>query len=182
MVRLFLAVLLKEDIKDKLCDVTARLKEASMQGNFSPRENLHITLAFLGETNRLTDIRQVMDSVTEQAFPIEIEKLGSFRRDGGDIFWAGVKYNSALKRIQAKLSDSLREKGFVLEEREYRPHLTLGRRIVMNPAFDSKTFIRSMPRMDMQAERISLMKSERRSGRMVYTEIYAKQLTLPTEG
>ncbi len=180
--RLFLAVLLKEDIKDELSNVTARLKEASLQGDFSPRENLHITLVFLGETNRLTDIRQVMDSITEQAFPIEIEKLGSFRRGGGDIFWAGVKCNPALKRIQTELSNGLREKGFIFDEREYRPHLTLGRRVVTKPDFDRKAFAQSMPEMKMQVGRVSLMKSERRSERMVYTEIYAKQLTLSTGG
>ena len=179
--RLFLAVLLEEEIKDKLCSVIGQLKEASVQGDFTPRENLHITLVFLGETNRLSEIRHVMDKITEKTFPLDIKNLGSFRRTGGDIFWAGIKNNLALKQVQTELSRWLLEKGFVLEDREFRAHLTLGRRVLMKPDFDTNAFTQTMPEMHMRVGRVSLMKSERRSGQMVYTEIYAKELAQGTE-
>lgn len=179
--RLFLAVLLEEEIKDKLCSVIGQLKEASVQGDFTLRENLHITLVFLGESNRLSEIRHVMDQITEKTFPLDIENLGSFWRTGGDIFWAGVKNNPALKQVQTELFRRLREKGFALEDREFCAHLTLGRRVIMESDFDIKAFAQTMPEMHMRVGQVSLMKSERRSGQMVYTEIYAKDLVQGTE-
>jgi len=46
--RLFIAINFNEKIKDRLCEMQGQLKAQTYAGNFSRRENLHLTLVFLG--------------------------------------------------------------------------------------------------------------------------------------
>ena len=174
--RLFIAVNFQDEIKDSLCDCIDRLKKVSVQGNFTRRENLHLTLAFLGETDRVPSARRAMDAAQGQPFELSFGDFGRFYRRGGDIYWIGVKPNSALTALQKSLCAELRREGFSLEAREFKPHLTLGREVLPAPDFDREAFRRAIPSMHMMVEKISLMKSERLNGRLTYTEIYAKQL------
>ena len=50
-------------------------------------------------------------------------------------------------------------------------HLTLGREVILEPDFDLRAFFAGQDHCTMQVERVSLMKSERISGKLVYTEI-----------
>ena len=47
--RLFIAILFEENIINALTHFQDNLKAKGVKGNFSRRENLHITLAFIGE-------------------------------------------------------------------------------------------------------------------------------------
>ncbi len=174
--RLFIAILLDQEIKDGLCGAIDRLQQNSTQGNFTHRENLHLTLAFLGETARLGEIKRAMDGVTAEPFPLSLGGFGKFRRDGGDIYWVGVNRNNALTEVYNQLWVQLSAVGFTPEARAFKPHLTLGREVRITSGFQESAFEKSMPKMDMTVKKLSLMKSERIQGRLTYTEIYAKQL------
>lgn len=47
---------------------------------------------------------------------------------------------------------------------------------MLNREFDIAEFRKTLPSMEMEIAKISLMKSERFSGKLVYTEIYKKDL------
>ncbi len=174
-VRLFVAILLDDSIKDGLCKVTHELENAALHGNFTRRENLHLTLAFLGETSKLTEARQAMNKVNSKAFQLAIEGLGKFPRGAADIYWAGVPKSPELIALHSSLCRELSLAGFSLEQRAYQPHLTLGREVVLREDFKEAAFPLPIPRLSMEARRMSLMRSERMNGRLVYTEIAAKQ-------
>lgn len=174
--RLFVAVLFDKPVLDGLCNAMEALREHTEQGNFTLRENLHLTLVFIGETPCAADVRQAMDAVCMQPFPLKIAGLGRFRRDGGDICWAGVEISSMLSDLYHTLVRSLSAVGFTPENRPYTPHLTLGRKVVLAPEFDLKAFGAYIPELSMTVRKISLMKSERIYGKLTYTEIYSKAL------
>ncbi|WP_312693159.1 RNA 2',3'-cyclic phosphodiesterase [Caproiciproducens sp.] len=174
--RLFISINFDDRMKDSLYGCIQRLKEGSVRGNFTRRENLHLTLAFLGETSKAGSAKQAMDDVAGEPFELSIGGFGHFPRAGGDIYWIGVEHSTALTALQASLCEKLRREGFFLETRQFKPHLTLGREVVPAPDFDRGAFARSVPPMSMNVEKISLMKSEKLNGRLTYTEIYAKQL------
>ncbi len=150
----------------------------ALQGNFTRRENLHLTLAFLGEIPPagVENIKQAMDKVSAGQFSLVISHLGQFKRNGGDIYWLGIEKNTSLLNLHTQLSRELRGAGFKLEERGFKPHLTLGRQIILSPAFDQAEFSRKIPPLSQEVDRISLMKSERIAGKLTYTEIYSKDL------
>jgi len=169
--RLFLAINFTEEVKNQLCSAISLLKENALQGNFTRRENLHLTLVFIGETTKVNEVKRAMNLIHMDPFRLKVGGLGRFQRDGGDLYWIGVEKNSILSVIYSQAYAELTKAGFRLENRDYKPHLTLGREVVLNNDFDLNTFEKAVPEMSMEVEKISLMKSERINGVLTYTEI-----------
>jgi 2'-5' RNA ligase len=169
--RLFLAIELDECVKDTLCAYQTSLKQMGAHGRFVRRENMHLTLVFLGETGRVREIRSAMDAVKEHPFPLRTGDLGRFRRSGGDILWVGTRPDEALIRVQGTLCRELAKRGFQIEDRSYTPHLTIGREVT---DASIEAVVKSNATMQVQA--ISLMKSERIDGKLVYTRVAQREL------
>ena len=68
------------------------------RGSFTAPENLHLTLVFLGECDeeQTTAVKKVMSTINFEPFPICIDRIGRFRRNGGDIWWAGCMKQALL--------------------------------------------------------------------------------------
>lgn len=169
--RLFIAVLFTPELIAELTGAVERLRRSAESGRFSYPENLHLTLAFLGETDRADAAARVMGEAASEPFTLTLSGCGRFRRAGGDIVWAGLAENRALSDYAERLADGLRRDGFTVEYRKFSPHITLGREVVTSGPlrFDINP-------LSMECRRISLMKSERINGRQIYTEIRAKNL------
>jgi len=169
--RLFIAINLSNTTKDSLIDLRDELKSSSEYGNFSLRENLHVTLAFLDEcdTKQAAAAKAAMDSVSFSPFDIRIDRIGRF--GGGQdeaTWWAGVYVGAALSALNRDLAENLSAAGFSLDRRKFSPHITLGRRVVTGAA------PRRIEPFGEVVKKIDLMKSERLSGRLTYTAIYQK--------
>ena len=65
----------------------------------------------------------------------------------------------------------MEQEGFKLEDRPFAAHLTLGREVLLEEGFELKAFSKNLPSVQMPVERVSLMKSERVNGRLVYNEV-----------
>lgn len=178
--RLFIAVLFKEEIKNTLYNTITKLRDCS-EGKYTAKDNLHLTLNFIGETDRLSDIGQIMEravenSITKQ-FQLTIQGVGRFKRREGDIYWIGVQKEASLWRLQKELAEELKEAGFQdIEIKEYQPHITLGRKININQGFAVKELEEGLEPIMMEVNKISLMKSERLQGKLIYTEIFSVNL------
>lgn len=175
--RLFVAVNFQEELKEKCYELIGIMKELAVQGNFTRRDNLHLTLAFLGETSKVKEIKMAMEAVRAESFKLEIGGLGRFRRSGGDIYWLAIKPNNELNRLHGQLTQGLAAAGFALEEREYKPHLTLGRQVILPKNYDRKLLEQAESKHIVEVNKISLMKSERINGRLVYSEIFSHPLS-----
>lgn len=175
--RLFTAILFNEEMKDYLCEVIEKLKQLAVKGNYTDRDNLHLTLNFLGETDRLLKVKEAMMRAAERTgitkLSLTAEGFGRFRRREGDICWIGVRRQNNLWRLQRELMIQLIKQDFPVEESAYTPHLTLARRVVFNSRFDEKEFIADTKPADMKVNEICLMKSERIQGRLTYTKIFS---------
>ena len=171
--RLFIAVCFEEEIKDSLQNVTEQLKNMSLHGNFTKRDNLHLTLHFIGETSAVSALKNAMNSVDFPEFNLHISKCGTFRSDVGDIYWMGLDESEPLLRLYSDLGAELRKHGFKTENRAFRPHLTLGREVIIGDGFDKRKL--KTDESVIKVNSIHLMKSERINGRLVYTSIYEKK-------
>lgn len=170
--RLFIAVNFNDDTRAQLLFMRDELRSRSKRGNFSATENLHLTLAFLGECDakQTAAAKAVMDSSNFEPFPIRIESVGRFKRDGGDIWWASAQANKSLIDLQRDLTDKLIGVGFTLDKCKFNPHITLGREVVTDAApWTVEPFGETVTR-------IELMKSERINGKLTYTAIYERKL------
>ena len=176
--RLFIAVNFNDVTKSALLALRDELRASSEQGNFTTPENLHLTLAFLGECSgkELSAVKSVMDTINFEPFDALIERIGRFGRGDGESLWfAGMRESKPLLDLQSELTDRLFAAGFDLDRRKFSPHITLGRRVIANAA--SK-------RIEPFGEivyKIDLMKSERINGAMRYTSLYRRLSSAPEQ-
>ena len=162
--RLFIAIDLSEQMKKALVGTMHELKKQGVAGNYIPLQNLHCTLAFIGECSRVDDICGVMDSIPAEKARLSFSGFGSFQ----DVFWIGIKGNQKVKKYVSDLRKGLREQGIPCDNSKFEPHVTLirkqkGKRPTSVP----------VPDTDMTVSKISLMRSDMKDGKRVYKEIHA---------
>lgn len=165
--RLFIAIHFSSEIKSVLLSAVDELKGQTVSGNFTSPENLHLTLAFIGESDNISAIRGAIDRCAAAPFEMAVSGSGRF----GSIYWVGIEHNPKLKALAESLQDELRRSGFDIENREFKPHITLGRQVEA-----SSPVSLNVKRTSMTISRISLMKSERIRGKLTYTEAYGREL------
>lgn len=172
--RLFLAVHFDEQTKPSILEVQNRLRQLG-HGNFSQPENFHLTLAFLGEVPaaRVAAVHRAMDNTFVRPMTLTFDRVGCFHRDGGDIWWIGLRENKDLLSLQKELSGNLAAQGFLLESRRFSPHITLARQIHLTEQPDPNWLLGQS--FSSQADAISLMLSQRVNGKLVYTEQYCRK-------
>lgn len=176
--RLFISINFNEDICNKLYDTICEIKEIAQNGNFSRKENLHVTLAFLGEVepNDIEKVKTCMDAVNAKGFDIHIGGLGRFKRYGSDIYWVGIEKSEVMSELHQLLNSELSKSGFPVEQREFKPHLTIGRKVNCDYQ-QAKKQIEQLGSMTQLVSKFSLMLSERKNGKLIYTELYSKELS-----
>lgn len=159
--RLFAAISLSPAVCDSLEEQIAVLRSQG-SGTFTRPENLHLTLAFIGETDRVKEAALALRrAAAGGSFPMVVEGLGCF----DDLWWAGIRENPALERLALNVQACLREAGFSIEERPWSPHITLVRR------WHGEQPQTDISPVSMRVQAVSLMKSERLDGKLIYTEI-----------
>ena len=172
--RLFIALLLDGAARDQLRAMQRALGQRDPGARLTRPENLHLTLAFLGEVppGREAAVRRAMDQTPLPPLTLTFTKTGRFRRDGGDIWWAGLAANPALADVHRALTGELGRAGFPLEKRPFRPHLTLARQV--DPALPLAELLPAGP-FSTRVEEMHLMRSERLGGRLTYTPCYCRR-------
>jgi 2'-5' RNA ligase len=172
--RLFIAINFNDDTRSRLLALRDELRGKSESGNFSEPSMLHLTLAFLGECDgkQIVSTKSAVSAVSFEPFDITVDCVGRFKRDGGDIWWAGLREDKPLMDVQRELTkfiNSLSSIKFNLETRKFSPHITLGREIVT----DAKPW--NIAPFGETIGRIDLMKSERIGGNVTHKTIYYKK-------
>lgn len=176
--RLFIAINFDEDTKRDIRKIIDSVKENSIRGRFVKDEHLHLTLEFLGDIplNRVETIKKVMDQVSVHPFTIRLNGIGFFRRRGGSIYWLGVEKNHFLLDLKNQLHERLKFKGFILNNGEYKPHITIGRKVVMEETFKPEEMLDNIRRIEYHVNKLELMRSQQIDGKLVYSAQYTKRL------
>jgi 2'-5' RNA ligase len=174
--RLFIAVNFSDEVKSRLLKIQEQLKSQSSRGNFTRPENLHLTLAFLGETpeTQLEKLYDILEGIQSSPFTIPFNRTGCFTHSKKELWWIGADTGSSklplLKAIHEQLLSRLLEEGFPADTRPFNAHITLGREIK-----HTKPIILDCPETTVQVDHISLMNSEHLKTDLTYTELMRKQ-------
>ena len=163
--RLFIAIQFEANILDALTDFQADLKSQGVTGNYTRRENLHITLAFIGEYGNSEEVLDAMEQVEFRPIEISLRGVGSF----GELFWVGIAENPQLTGYVKRLRRALSEHGIPFDKKRFSPHITLIRKYSCRGG--EKIEVTDPPKGSMVATRVSLIRSERGKNGMIYTEI-----------
>ena len=167
--RLFIAINFDEDIRGKILKVQKGLREKG-RGRFTSPENLHLTLAFLGEVpeERIPEIKSIMDSLSVPEIKLYFSHVGCFRRNS-ELWWIGAEDNRSLSKLQMELIRNLKNAGFSPDVKKFRPHITLAREMNIRTV-NAKDLLTAPIIAEVSA--ISLMLSHRPNGKLTYTELY----------
>ena len=158
--RLFFALQLPESVKERL----APFLRATEGVSFTRVEQLHFTLAFLGETEKLEDAIAAAQAVADlPQFELAIEGRGAFPSLGRPrVLWLGVSEGKTpLCELADKLCTALRQSGFKLDDRPFKPHLTIGR-VKPRGDKDARRALEAVPKNELArftAREITLVQS-----------------------
>ena len=160
--RLFIAIQLSDEIKKALVGYMHDLKKQGVEGNYVPAQNLHMTLAFIGEYDNPGQIKEILLSLLLPEFWLSLSEKGNF----GNILWAGVKGNQKLAAYVKALRAALSAEEVPCDTDKFIPHITLIRK-----ASAKKPIQTPLPKADMMVKKASLMKSEQKNGKVSYREL-----------
>ena len=159
--RLFAAIQLSDEMKKTIAGTLHELKQAGVGGSYVPLQNLHLTLAFIGETDNPAAVKEALKTISIKPFRLSLSDMGSF----GDLLWVGVKGNQGLSAAAKSVRDALDAAGIDYDRKKFSPHITIVRKASGNrkpvPA----------PKGEMMVKKISLMKTTFRDGKPIYSEI-----------
>ena len=131
--RLFVAVLIPHEILEQLDQLVSPLRSKLVNARWTPLENQHLTLKFLGRTpaDRFEAVVKTCEMVAAGRVGgrLSFTELGAFpSRTRIRVLWMGVDDpDTVLAPIAADLDGAMGSLGFPAEGRAYTPHLTLAR-------------------------------------------------------
>jgi 2'-5' RNA ligase len=129
--RLFVAIEIPETVKDAVEEVFAPWRERFPTARWVPRENLHVTLKFLGRTwPRLEDwVPAQVGAAAADVLPFaaRLRGVGSFpSAKRGRALWAGFEETDLITDLATEIEAALVDE-FPAEKRPFHPHLTVAR-------------------------------------------------------
>lgn len=131
-IRCFIAVDVEDTkVLSHFRNVQNRLSSTGSNLKNVEKENIHLTLKFLGdvERNKLEEVKNLVSTVSFLPFNMQIDGVGVFpnlRRPR--TIWAGVSEGThEMSEIYNILESSLVKLGFRKEGRKFSPHITLAR-------------------------------------------------------
>jgi len=163
--RLFIAIEFNEEILQALTNLQSEWKVLGLRGNITPVENLHLTLAFIGEYGNPTAVLEAMNSVPFSAFNLRLDGIGNFR----DLYWAGIAQNVPLANYVRRLRKALAEHDVPFDRKKFSPHITLVRRAEFNGSMEE--LLKNPPSGEMEVKTVSLMSSTRGKNGMIYKNV-----------
>lgn len=173
--RAFIALKLPPRFADEVFALSRRLALA-VKGRFMPRENHHLTLAFLGDVYEAEarDAVVALDRACAGLGPVRLraDGLGRFGRPSDATLWLGVVLAPELRDLVERLRGELDACGLDYDRKPFRPHITLARRARL-PKGDLPTL--EFPNDDVACE-VVLFKSVLDSEGATYKELYGVNL------
>ena len=174
--RLFVAIDFPIDVKKQISQMAGELKKKYPQIRWERGENIHLTLKFLGWTEKEKQVEKGMENAVLgiKPFWFQLTKMGYFLNQSL-IVWLGVESQEGLFKMAENLEEEMAKIGFPCEKREFNPHVTLGRRRQVQPishwrqvALELQNF-KTPQFKKFKVERVSLMESHLAPSGSIYT-------------
>ena len=161
--RLFVSIPMTHSMKQSLTELQNEMVRKDFRGNFTRKENFHMTVAFIGEYEDSDAVLRAMERVPVPYVTLELTKLGHF----GQLYWAGTRENPKLEEYALALRNEFRKDGIPFDPHPFLAHITVARRVIA-----PKDAAVTVPRGHMEFRHVCLMVSERgEDGNVFYREI-----------
>lgn len=132
-IRAFIAIELTQEIQFQLGAVQQQMDKMGIYCvRWVSTKNIHLTLQFLGDTApaKLELLSQELHPViaSQEPFNFQVQGIGAFPNSRRPrVIWVGLQAPSALITLHKLIAKTVRQAGIPVEDRDFSPHLTLGR-------------------------------------------------------
>ena len=125
MERLFVALAIPDDVAQTM----TRVQHGVPGARWQTREQLHLTLRFIGDVDGVSGlaVRDALATIDAPAFTLSPHGVGEFGGKHPHALWAGVRACEALNHLQRKVETAIQRAGIVADRQKYTPHVTLAR-------------------------------------------------------
>lgn len=132
--RLFTAIDLPDDIRSRCADLQAPDR---LDAQWSPPRQFHVTIRFIGDTDpeqaaRYEDALSEVDAPVVECSPYGLDVFPN--RHNPRVLILGLERSDALMSLYRGVSHALEAEGLDPEDRDYHPHVTLGRLNQVSPS------------------------------------------------
>lgn len=178
--RLFVAVAFNSATKEKISELCEGMSKSGVAGNFTPKDNLHLTLKFLGEVEsaRVAAVKSALDSAVTNINPFTLQSgnSGFFTSRSEKTIWLGLAGEglTVLYTLAGAVDISLCKTGFEPERRAFTPHITLARRAVFDTGILESV---KAPEFEFTVNSVTLFESRRDAGRLWYKPAYISKMS-----
>ncbi len=162
--RLFVGISPSDDVRRSLVQMQDFLSRHGVSGAYLTPENLHMTLAFIGEFPESDAVLDAMEGVKFDPFGIEYDHIGTFRES---IIWGGIQSSEPLEKLVKRLRYELNKADIPFDHARFVPHFTLARHADFSHGFPSV----EIEPVSMTVDQMVLFRSVRGKNGMVYTPI-----------
>ncbi len=185
-VRTFVAVLIDEDLRNRIAEVQSRIKKLAPDVKWVAPENLHVTLKFLGNVRE--DLLPEVFSAVERAvcgrkpFLVSFSGVGAFpnaRR--ARVVWIGLEEGEdRLRELAASIDENLAKLNFEKEGNEFKAHITIGRVKTSKFLGELAKGVAEVDARNLGVQRVSsvaVMRSDLRREGPIYTPLKVIELS-----
>ncbi len=126
--RLFVALDIDPEIRRRIAEFRDQMRPYAPDVRWVGPETFHITLQFLGETDKHDAIHSALQQVRGDVVPLTFRGTGFFPSPKSPrVFWVGIDADQQLQQLASAIGSALEPLGFKRETTPFMPHLTLAR-------------------------------------------------------
>ncbi len=126
--RLFVALDIDPEIRRRIGEFRDQMRSYAPDVRWVGPEAFHITLQFLGETDKRDAIHDALRRLRAAAIRLMFRGTGFFpNAKSPRVFWVGIDADEHLQQLASAIGGALEPLGFKREIAPFRPHLTLAR-------------------------------------------------------
>lgn len=145
--RLFIAVDIPEEVKKELLKIQEEIKRLGKL-NLIPKENIHITLKFLGEAKNSEEITNILETLEFEKFLLISNKIGFFPNENYiSVMWLGFKEDEKLIELQKQIDEAL--SSHFKKGKDFVTHATIAR--VKHILFENKEKLVSLKNRELKS-------------------------------
>lgn len=126
--RLFVALDIDADIRQRITEFRNQMRPLAPDVRWVGPETFHVTVQFLGETKKLTEIQGALQTVRRAAIDLSFHNAGFFPSPKAPrVFWVGIEADLRLQELVKAIGKAVQPLGFERDAGPFKPHLTLAR-------------------------------------------------------